>query len=122
MNAELTEVIKQSDQTFFNVLSSIHYGTADENTELLKARFIDQSDKNYPYDALYMYAKNAPTILKYQIVLNNLPGGIYSTEANNKIPDDCGYPSSVIQAPLNQKQTNTGGLAKFLQLKICAEV
>ena len=58
--AELTEVAGKSDQTFANVLNNVLLSTEDENTErLLNTIFIDQSDKNYPYDALNMYAENA---------------------------------------------------------------
>ena len=45
-----------------------------------------------------MYAENAPTVLKSQTYLINLPGDVYSVEANGKIPDDCRYPFSVIQS------------------------
>ena len=34
----------------------------------------------------------------------------------------CKYPLPLIQAAQNQSQTNTGRLAKFLKLKICAKV
>lgn len=43
---------------------------------LLKARFTDQSKKNYPHDALLMYAENAVTVLWNQSVLNNLLGAV----------------------------------------------
>ena len=59
--AELTEVARKSDQT--NVLNNVLLSIEDENTErLLKEIFIDQSDKNYPHDALNMYTKNAPRL------------------------------------------------------------
>ena len=49
--AALAEAVRQ------NVLSSVRFCTFDENTEkLLKARIIDQSNKNYPHDALDIYA------------------------------------------------------------------
>ena len=42
------------------MLNNVLLSTEDENTErLLNTIFIDQSDKNYPYDALNMYAENA---------------------------------------------------------------
>ena len=70
--AELTEIVIQSEQTFVNVLNSVHLDAIDENTEnLLKARFIDQPDKNYPHDALHMYTENALAVLGNQSVLNN---------------------------------------------------
>ena len=45
-------------------------------------------------------------------VLNDLLGNLYTTEANDKIPDNCKNPSATAQAAENQKQTNSGGLAK----------
>ena len=41
-----------------------------------------------------MYAKNAPLVLRNQSVLINLPGEVWSTEANDKIPMTAGnhYP------------------------------
>lgn len=62
----------------------------------MKARFIDQSDKLYPHDAMNMYTESAPTVLRNQTVLNNLPDEVYSVEANEKTPDDCRYPLPVI--------------------------
>ena len=43
-----------------------------------------------------MYTESAPTVLRNQTVLNNLPDEVYSVEANEKTPDDCRYPLSVI--------------------------
>ena len=42
-----------------------------------------------------MYTESAPTVLRNQTVLNNLPDEVYSVEANEKTPDDCRYPLSV---------------------------
>lgn len=60
--------------------------------------------------------------MKNQTVLNNSPGEVYSTEANDKIPDGCRYPSFVIQAVQNKIQINKRGLAKFPQQQIDAKV
>ena len=62
------------------------------------------------------------TVLINQTLLNNLPDKVYSKEANGKTPHDCRYPLSKIHAAQNQKQINTGSLAKLLQLKIHAQV
>ena len=92
----------------------------DDEENLLKARFICESVENYPKDALHMYAENEPAMKRNEAVLNDLPGQLYTIEANNKIQqnikifkyfDNCKY----------QKQTNTGGLAKLLKLKIDAK-
>ena len=56
------------------------------------------------------------------VVLNDLPCELYTVEADDKIPDNCKYPLATIQVAHDQKQTNTGGLAKLLKLKIGAKV
>ena len=69
-----------------------------------------------------MYAENEPAIDRNEAVLNNLPPELYTMEADDKIPDNCKYPLPMILATWNQKQTDTGGLAKLLKLKIGAKV
>ena len=68
-----------------------------------------------------MYAENEPAMKRNKAVLNELPGELYIIEVNDKIQDNCKYPLALIQAAQNQKQTNTGGLAKLLKLKIGAK-
>ena len=46
----------------------------------------------------------------------------FTQQANNKIPDNCKYLLTLIQADSNQKETNTGDLAKGPGLKIGAKV
>ena len=81
-----------------------------------------ESNENHPKDALHMYAENEQAMKRNEAVLNDLPGELYTIEANDKIPDNSKYPSPLNQAAQNQKQTNTGGLAKWLKLKIGAKV
>ena len=103
--AELTEAVTQNDHTFVNVLNNVHLQTVNENTEeLLKAGFTDQSDKNYTYDALNMYAENTTRVLRNQTVLNKLPSTIYSIKANGKTQYDCRYLFFVIQGTQNLKK------------------
>ena len=121
--AELTEVVRQNDQLFIDLLNKVRVGNIDDEVEkLLKARFIHESDENYPVDASHMYAENEPAMKRNEAVLNNLPGELYTIEAADKIPDSCKYPLALIEAAQNQKPTNTGGLAKVLKLKIGAKV
>ena len=77
---------------------------------------------NYPKDTLHMYAEGERARKRNEAVLNNLPGELHTIKANDKIPDTCKYPLTLIQATQNQKQTNAGGLAKLLKLKIGAKV
>ena len=59
---------------------------------------------------------------RYEAVLNDLYVEIYAIEINDKISDNCKYTVTFIQAAQNQTQTNTGGLAQLLKLKVGAEL
>ena len=113
--AELTEV-------FIDLLNKVPIGNIDDDVKnFFKAR-LRESDENYPKDALHMFAENDPALKRNVAVPNELSGELYIIEANDKIPDNCKYQLALIQAPQNQKQTNTGGLSKQLKLKISAKV
>ena len=88
---------------------------------LVKTRFKNESNENYPKDALYMYAENQLAIKSNEAFLNALPGELYTTEADDKIPNNCKYLVTT-QAAQSRKQTNTGGLVYLLKLKIDAKV
>ena len=121
--AELTEVVRQNDKLFIDLLNKVQIGNIDDNVEnLLEARSIRESDENYPKDALHIYLDNEPAMKRNKAVLNELPGELYTTESNDKIPDNCKYPLALIQAEQNQKETNIGGLAKLSKFKIGAKV
>ena len=103
--AELT----QTDKVFINFLNKVRAGNIDDDAEkLLKAGFLSESDENYPKDALHMYAENEPAVERNEAVLNDLPGELYTVQADHKVPDNCKYPSAMIEAVQNQKQTNKG--------------
>ena len=68
---------------------------------------------------MYMCAENALTVLRNQIVLNNLSDKLYSVAGNDKVSEDYRYPFSMIQPARNKKQTSAG---KLLQLNIGAKV
>ena len=67
-------------------------------------------------------SKKETAMKRNEAVLNELPGEIYTIEANDKIADNCKYPLTLIQAFQNQMQISTGGLQKLLKLKIGAKV
>ena len=85
-------------------LNKVRVGNIDNDVEnLLKAKFIRESDENYPKDALHMYAENEPAMKRNETVLNDLPGQLYKIEATGKIPDNYKYPLTLIHAAQNQK-------------------
>ena len=102
--AELTEVVRQNDKIFINLLNKVQVGNIDDDVEkLLKARSIRESDENYPKDALHIYVENEPAMKRNKAVLNELPGELYTVESNDKIPDNCKCPLALIQGEENQK-------------------
>ena len=121
--AELTEVVRQNDKLFTELLNKVGIGNNDDDVEnLLAARFICEFDENYPKVSLHMYAENEPTMKRNEAVLNEFSGELYIIKANDKIPDNFKYPLALKQATQNQKQTNTGGLTKLMKLKIGVKV
>ena len=86
------------------MLNKVRVGNVHDDVEqLLKARFVFDSDENYyPKDALHMYAENEPAIGRNEAVLNNLPGEFYTIEADDKILNNCKCPLAMILAAQNQ--------------------
>ena len=56
---------------------------------------------------MHMYAENDPAIKRNEPFLTELPGEIYTIEANDKFPDNWKYPLDIsialIQAAQNQR-------------------
>ena len=53
--AELTKVVKQNDKMFIDLLNKARVSNIDDYVDkLLKARFTNESDENYPKDALHV--------------------------------------------------------------------
>ena len=88
----------------------------------MKTRFMNETDGNYPSDVLQMYPENEPAMKRNVGILNDSPGKLCTIKATDKISDNRKYPLALIHAAQNQKQTNAGGLANLLQLKIGAKV
>ena len=69
-----------------------------------------------------VYAENESAMKKNEVVLLNLPGESYTIKANIKFTDCCKHSLAAIQAVQNQKEANTGSLAKLLKLKTRTKV
>ena len=71
--AELTEVVRQNDKLFINLLNKFHVGNTDDDAcNLLKAIFIHESDENYLKHAFHMYRENEPAMKRNEAVLSYL--------------------------------------------------
>ena len=91
-----------------NLFNKVRIANIDDDVEnLLKERFIFESDENYPKDALDMDAENEPAMKRNEAVLKQMPGDLYEIQGNDKILDNCKYPLALILAAQNQKQTST---------------
>ena len=117
--AELTEVMRQrGDTKFIHLLNKIQVGNVDEDVQKqIRERFIEESDTNYPENVLHVFAENYPTVKHNRKMLDKLPGKMYVINAIDQIPADCKYPETLISLAQNKKQSETGGLAKCLELK-----
>ena len=72
---ELTEIVRQNDKLFIDLLNKVRVDNIDDDVEnLLKGRFTRESDENYPKDALHMYAENEPVMKRHGAALNEFPG------------------------------------------------
>ena len=117
--AELTGVKRQIDKLFVDFeLVKFMMMLKSYSRQELHINLVKIAQK----DALQMYAENEPAMGRNDAVLNDLPGELYTIEAHSKITDNCKHPLTEIKAARNLKQTNAGGLAKLLKVKIGAKV
>ena len=103
------------------MLSKVGVGNIDNNVEnILKTRFISKNNPSYPIEALHIFAENRPARVHDQTMLDNLSNPLISTYAEDEIRKNC---SNVDIAELrNRNQSETGGIALLLHLKIDARV
>ena len=122
--AELTEVMRQKgDAEFINLLNKIRIGdTHPDVQQKLKARFVNETADNYPQNAVHMFTEDWPIAVHNKKISDTLPCELHRVHAIDNIPADCKYPLQSIISAENRKQTDTGGLAKYLELKVGAKV
>ena len=78
--------MRQKDKLLIDLLDKVRVGYIDYDVErLLEARLIQEYDENYPKDVLHMYAENELATKRNKAVLNDLPGGLYTIQTNDKI-------------------------------------
>ena len=72
--AEWTEIMHQKGNTIFiELLNKIRVGTVDVSFDyILKSRFIQQSEGQYPYHALHIFAEKEPASRYNKCVLSAL--------------------------------------------------
>ena len=120
--AELDEVMRQKgDNILIDLLNKVRIGELDVDSEnILKSRFINQNDPNYPIDAIHIFAENKPANRHNENMLNTNENVLYTIPAVDGIPKNVSQ--AQINRALNKNQSETGGLAAILMLKVNARV
>ena len=71
--------MRQNHKLFIDFLNKDRVGNIDDDgKKLVKARFVHESGEKHPKDALHMYTKKDPVMKRNKVVLNDLPGEIYT--------------------------------------------
>ena len=119
--AELVKTVRQEELSLISLLHNVRVAQMQEaNEELLKSRFIDKSDPNYPQDALHVFAENSLADQHNTEMLDALDNALFIIKAFDTVPNDA--PSGEVQKCLRRKQSLTAGLAAKLCIKVGARV
>ena len=122
---ELTQIMRQRNSSFAQMLNLIRLGKPEENSEvdkMLKGRELklDENDPNYPNGVLHVYALNVHCNVRNEKMLNHLNGQLYISQANDSLQD---IKINMSEIDLSNLPTSkTGNLAKTLLLKVGARV
>ena len=117
--AGLDQLMHQDDEIFVNMLNKIRVGEIDWNLEdVFKLHFIDKKDRCYPGNILHIFAENGPVKRHNDNQLRHIPGQLIIITAKDEVPKN--FKISDIREAQNRKQSETGGLASLLELKVNA--
>ena len=89
---ELTQVMRQKDREFAEILNKVRLGKPEVNSFVdrkLKERelHITEDDPNYPTYALHVYAQNVHAYVRNEKILNTIPEKQYIITAEDKTTD-----------------------------------
>ena len=124
---ELDEVIRQKEDNFFiDVLSKIRVGDVksragdvkSNTVKVLKSRFVNLDDHNYPEHALHIFAENGPVSAHNLMMLNKLRSDLVAIHIIDSIPANTGFTQCQVMAEQNRKQSESRGLTRLLTLKL----
>ena len=114
---ELTEVVRQKDPVFVNLLNNCRIGDiTDNDINILKSRHIDNFP-SYPNDIIHLYAENANVASHNNAMLEKLHTASYSIAAVDKLPPGVSCINSLIS---NKSQMQLSGLATIFKIKVGA--
>ena len=122
---ELTQVMRQKDVTFSDMLNIVRVTKPEKGSEvdcMLKARELnmEEDDPNYPDDVLHVYARNEHCSVRNEKMLNKIDGSLYSIKADDSLKDIKVDMSQVDLSLL--PASKTGNLPRMLLLKVGARV
>ncbi|XP_057304469.1 ATP-dependent DNA helicase PIF5-like [Hydractinia symbiolongicarpus] len=120
--AELTEVMRQKgDNVLIDLLNNVRIGKLDKkDEELLKNRVVSPNDSDYPANALHIFAENAPAKVHNNIMLESVDAFCFTIQSIDQLPKNVA--KGIIEKALNRNQSETGGLATELKIKVGARV
>ena len=118
---ELTEVVRQKDETFVNLLNNCRIGNVtDHDIYVLQSRHVDNFSKSeYPENAMHLFAENKKVMEYNEKLLSKNSNKMYAIPAIDKVPKEVINFQSVIA---NKSQMCTGGLATILKIGIESQI
>ena len=121
---ELTQNMRQKDMKFVNCLNKICTAVPLEGSEedrMLQSHELklNPNHKNYPHDAMHVYAQNVHCGARNENRLKLLPVREFTNIATDSKKDDCNELGNVTM-PTNPRET--GNMQKVLNVKINARV
>ena len=120
--AELTQIMRQKDDlAFTQLLNRVRTAShTDDDIRCIQSRTISPDDENYPWDALHIFAENAP-VDEYNVDhLEQLPSPQYVLEALDQFPPH--VRKQDIEKVLSKGRSETGGLDTKILIKENARV
>ena len=116
--AELIEVMQQcGDSNFIDLLSHVRIAEFnDSDVSWLRSKL----NNNYYQDALHIFSENESAHMHNITMLNSIENHLYKIDAKDHIPKNIS--STKIESVLKGNQSETGGLASTLQIKLNARV
>ena len=117
---ELVEVMRQrGDSELIDLLNKVRTADLDESDEdLLKSKFIQRNDPDYPTDALHIFAENLPCKEHNSTKLDAIDNDLYTIHAIDEAPKN--IPKEVINKGLLRNKSLTGSLPEVLCVKVDA--
>ena len=121
---ELTQIMRQKDADFADILNKVRLGKPEKNSYVdkkLKERelHLHEDDPQYPKFVLHVYAENIHAYARNESILNSLPGKQHIITADDRSADK---KIDINQLKLPDVISQTGSLHKRFIIKVGARV